>query len=134
MSDHTRAQFEAAVVERLKESGLLEIEIRTECLVRCGDGYQDEVINAGWHYFNAGLAIAAPPAIGFVTVPVEPPEALLKSMAIRYDHGLGVPGYYDQQVFGAENVGHARRLESTMTTMRQLYEEVVGKGFYRANR
>jgi len=67
-----------------------------------------------------------------VLVPVEPPEALLRSMAIRYDHGLAVPGYYDQPIFGAENVGHARRMESTLTTMRQLYEEVVGKGFYRA--
>lgn len=66
-----------------------------------------------------------------VTVPIEPPAALLRSMAIRYDHGLGVPGYYDQQIFGAENIGHARRMESTITTMRQLYEEVVGKGFYR---
>ncbi len=57
MPDHTRAQFEAAVVERMKESGFLEIEIRVECLVRCGDGYQDEVTNAGWHYWNAALAV-----------------------------------------------------------------------------
>ncbi|WP_259667247.1 hypothetical protein [Rhizobium lentis] len=65
MSDHTRAQFEAAVVERMKESGFLEIEIRTECLVRCDEGYEDEVINAGWHYWNAALAVAAaPPAEG----------------------------------------------------------------------
>ncbi|MBX5190170.1 hypothetical protein HJB86_14765 [Rhizobium sp. NZLR3b] len=57
ISEHTRAQFEAAVVERIKESGFLEIEIRVECLVRCGDGYQDEVINAGGHYWNVALAI-----------------------------------------------------------------------------
>lgn len=55
-----RQLYEAAVVERLKESGFLEVEIRVECLVRCGDGYQDEVINSGWHYWNA--AIAAQPA------------------------------------------------------------------------
>jgi hypothetical protein len=54
MSDN-RKKFEAAVVQRLKESGFLEIEIRTEALVRCEDGYQDEVINAGWHYWNAAL-------------------------------------------------------------------------------
>ncbi|MCZ7502992.1 hypothetical protein O8C52_25980 [Agrobacterium rhizogenes] len=48
--------YEAAVIERLKESGFLEIEIRTESLMRCGDGYQDEVINAGWHYWNAALS------------------------------------------------------------------------------
>lgn len=68
---------------------------------------------------------------GMVLVPVKPTDALLRSMAIRYDHGLGCPGYYDQPIFGAENVGHDRRLESTMTTMRQLHEEVVGTGFYR---
>lgn len=68
----------------------------------------------------------------WVMVPKEPTDELLRSMAIRYDHGLGVPGYYDQPIFGAENVGHARRLESAMTTMRQLHEEVVGTGFYRA--
>ncbi|WP_150131651.1 hypothetical protein [Rhizobium leguminosarum] len=53
-----RTLFESAVVDRLKESGFLEIEIRTECLVRCDGGYQDEVINAGWHYWNASLASA----------------------------------------------------------------------------
>ncbi|CAN7687081.1 hypothetical protein LJR098_002293 [Rhizobium sp. LjRoot98] len=55
-----RALFEAAVVTRLKESGFLEIQIRVECLVRCDDGYQDEVVNAGWHYWNAALAAQAP--------------------------------------------------------------------------
>lgn len=49
----TRELFEAAVVARMRESGFLEVEIRVECLVRCGDGYQDELINAGWHYWNA---------------------------------------------------------------------------------
>lgn len=55
-----RELYEAAVVERLKESGFLEIEIRTECLVRSDDGYQDEVINAGWHYWNAAVAAQSP--------------------------------------------------------------------------
>lgn len=55
-----RKLFEAAVVERLKESGFLEVEIRVECLARCDEGYQDEVINAGWHYWNE--AISAQPA------------------------------------------------------------------------
>ncbi|MGZ2484353.1 hypothetical protein ACVITL_002876 [Rhizobium pisi] len=55
-----RALFEAAVVDRMKESGFLEIEIRTECLVRCDDGYQDEIINAGWHYWNAAVATTEP--------------------------------------------------------------------------
>ncbi|OCJ67630.1 hypothetical protein A6U97_02595 [Agrobacterium tumefaciens] len=51
-----RDLFETAVIERMKESGFLEVEIRVECLARCDDGYQDEVINAGWHYWNAALA------------------------------------------------------------------------------
>lgn len=56
-SDAQRERFETAVVDRLKENGFLEIEIRTECLMKDGSGaYQDEVINAGWHYWNAALA------------------------------------------------------------------------------
>ncbi len=50
-----RDLFEAAVIERMKESGFLEVEIRIECLARCDDGYCDPVINAGWHYWNASL-------------------------------------------------------------------------------
>lgn len=50
-----RDLYESAVIERMKESGFLEVEIRVECLARCDDGYQDEVINAGWHYWNAAL-------------------------------------------------------------------------------
>lgn len=50
-----RDKFEAAVVKRLQESGFLEVEIRTECLARVGQGYQDEVVNAGWHYWNEAL-------------------------------------------------------------------------------
>ena len=69
---------------------------------------------------------------GWKLVPVEPTDGLLRSMAVRYDHGLGVPGYYDQPIFGAENVGHAKRLEATIRTIRQLHEEVVGTGFYRS--
>jgi hypothetical protein len=70
-----------------------------------------------------------------VTVPVEPSTGLLVSMAIRADHALGVPGYYDQPLMQRLNgVGHARMLESTMQTMRQLHEEVVGTGFYRSEK
>ena len=36
-----RDMFEAAVIERMKESGFLEVEIRVECLARCDDGYCD---------------------------------------------------------------------------------------------
>lgn len=51
------------------------------------------------------------------------------SMAIRHDHALGLPGYYDSI---AQCPGeHARQVEGTITWMRQLYEEATGQGFYR---
>jgi hypothetical protein len=68
-------------------------------------------------------------------LPKEPPPGLLMSMAIRYDHALGLPGYYDQMAAvwwmgTTPSPSHAERLESTLRTMRQLYEEVAGHGFY----
>jgi len=64
--------------------------------------------------------------------PTEPPPGLLMSMAIRFDHGLGCPGYYYSELFrGPNEPTHAQRLESTLRQMRQLWEEVVGLGFYR---
>lgn len=71
---------------------------------------------------------------GFVMVPVEPSLGVLASMAIRRDHGLGCPGYYDAPVFGAENVGHQRRMEVAIGEARQQYAEVVGNGFYSLDR
>lgn len=71
---------------------------------------------------------------GHVVVPVKPTDELLMSMAVRYDHGLGIPGYYDQELFAGSGITHAQRLQGALTTMRQLHEEVVGKGFYRPNR
>jgi hypothetical protein len=73
--------------------------------------------------------LSTPHAI-WPVLPKEPPPGLLMSMAIRYDHDLGVPGYYDNPMFG-DCLTHAQRLTSTLTTMRQLYEEVSGHGFYR---
>lgn len=67
---------------------------------------------------------------GKVLIPFEPTEALLESMAVRYDHGLGCPGYYDQPMFKSDT-SHQERLESTIRTMRQIHEEVVGAGFYK---
>lgn len=61
--ENSRNQFERAVIERMKESGFHEIEVRVEALVRCDDGYQDEVINAGWHYWKAGIAAASPAVV-----------------------------------------------------------------------
>lgn len=67
-------------------------------------------------------------------LPQQPPLGLLVSMAMRYDHGLGMPGYYDSLAslgLGWKGVAHKQRLLGTLATMRQLYEEVSGHGFYR---
>lgn len=62
--------------------------------------------------------------------PAEPAPGLLMSMAIRMDHGLGVPGYYDQPMFGSGSPSHKQRLEAALVTARQMWEEVTGHGFY----
>ncbi len=68
---------------------------------------------------------------GMVLVPADPSPGLLMSMAIRYDHGLGCPGYYDASFFAQTNgFTHQQRLESVLREMRKLHEEVVGSGFY----
>lgn len=54
--DSQREQFEAAVIKRMKESGFLEVEIRTECLGRAGDRYRDASINAYWHFWQESRA------------------------------------------------------------------------------
>lgn len=78
---------------------------------------------------EAALAVAQ--GQGFVMVPMVPTDGLLMSMAIRSDHALGCPGYYDQPIFGGEGVGHAKQLAATLSEMRKLHEEVVGDGFYK---
>lgn len=64
-------------------------------------------------------------------LPATPPPGLLESMTVRYDHALGCPGYYDDPLYAQSGFTHARRLESALTTMKQLYEEVSGHGFYK---
>lgn len=88
-----------------------------------------------WEAWQAAItaALRAAPE-GFVRVPVEPSLGVLASMAIRRDHGLGCPGYYDAPVFGTENVGHQRRMEAAIGEARQQYAEVVGNGFYSVDR
>lgn len=63
---------------------------------------------------EAALAQQAEP----VALPKVPDPALINSMAMRYRHDFGL---LDQ-----------REQDSIRTTMRQLWEEVVGLGFYRA--
>jgi hypothetical protein len=65
-----------------------------------------------------------------VTIPKNPSPGILMSMALRYDHALGVSGFYDQPLYSKSGISHAQRLAGTLVTMRQLYEEVVREGFY----
>lgn len=88
MSDLIRKQFEAAVIERMKESGYLEVEIRVECLQRHGDGYQDGSIDSYWHFWTAALgsmAVELPPP---PTEP-EPPEFAVDDSHMDAYHAAG---------------------------------------------
>jgi len=87
----------------------------------------------------AGTPLEVPPGLGLSvdehgqgSVPSQPPVGLLVSMALRMDHGLGVPGYYDQPFFKDSSGGaaHLRRFKAAMGTAQQLWEEVTGHGFY----
>lgn len=72
---------------------------------------------------------AAAEAAGFVLVPKDPPPGLLMSVALRMDHALGCPGYYDNLPGG-----HARRLERTISDARRAHEEITGAGFWSPER
>lgn len=52
----------------------------------------------------------------------EPPQALLQSMAVRLDHGLGLPGYYDQ--FSPPGT-HQKRLEHAMGVAKAAHASFV---------
>lgn len=52
----------------------------------------------------------------------EPPQALLQSMAVRLDHGLGLPGYYDQ--FSPPGT-HQRMLEHAMDVAKAAHASFV---------
>lgn len=53
---------------------------------------------------------------GLALLPKEPPAGLLVSMALRLNHGFGLCG---------EDSRNAQ-----LTSMRQVYEEVTGQGFW----
>lgn len=65
------------------------------------------------------------------TFPLEPTDGLLMSMAMRFDHSIASPGLHDRinDLF-PDSATHAQTLASTIATMRQLHEEVVGTGYY----
>ena len=70
----------------------------------------------------------------FKPLPKTPPPGLLMSMAVRYDHGLGCPGYYDQPLLARNGLTHADRLKLALQNMAKIYEEVSGYGFYKPDK
>ncbi len=80
-------------------------------------------------------ALQANQPVGHVLVPVEPTPGLLMSMAMRSDHALGCPGYYDQLMFKVPgHVDHQRMLDAAIADARKQHQEVVGTGFYAPER
>lgn len=74
-----------------------------------------------------------------VIIPVKASKALLHSMAVRYDHSLGISeGMTDDEIIAMRKSSPimacmyrtSQEREGLMTTMKQLHEEVVGRGFY----
>lgn len=55
IEEKRRELFEQAVIERMKQSGFLEVEIRVECLTRLDDDYLDSSVDAYWHFWNAAF-------------------------------------------------------------------------------
>lgn len=54
--DKMREEFEAAVIQRFKESGFTEVEIRTEMLAGDCIDYDDASVSAYWHFWKASRA------------------------------------------------------------------------------
>lgn len=69
-----------------------------------------------------------------MNVPIEPSDGLLNSMALRFDHGIFAPAFPGAKFIPSTEEERQQRIEVTRTIMRQLHEEVVGKGFYRPER
>jgi hypothetical protein len=76
----------------------------------------------------------------------DPPLGVLMSMALRYDHAIACPGYYDQPIFGKN---HTHEVIKTVERMRDLYQrftaaftpeesvliaEICGGGFWSAEK
>ena len=64
----------------------------------------------------------------YIMVPADPPAELIESMCMRYRHDHGIPQNFPEQETDEQ---FRRRQEGTRTTMRQLYEEATGQGYYR---
>lgn len=63
-------------------------------------------------------------------LPKKPPEKLLWSIAVRWNHALGIgEELYDSQ-FGKKPGDWQRERDSLMREARRAYEEIAGDGFY----
>ena len=84
-----------------------------------GDFYSDE----------QRKAYADQLAVRLNGLPKDPPEQLLRSMAMRFRHDFGI----DADDNSPMSCGFTEReREALLRTMAQLYEEVSGQGFYHA--
>jgi len=62
---------------------------------------------------------------------LKPSDALIESMCLRYDHSFGMPS--GQQFMGIGVGLTDQQKDSIRSTMRQLWEEVAGVGFYKGH-
>lgn len=63
-----------------------------------------------------------------IEVPEIPETERIESMCMRYDHAHGVAVMFETED------DFKRRQEYNRTTMRQLYEEATGQGFFKAKK
>lgn len=81
-----------------------------------------------------------PPATAAMTVlpklPKTPPPGLLVSMAFRYDQGLTIPGYYNElhMLTRGRTPTYQQKLDTALSLMRNIYEEISGHGAYTPER
>lgn len=64
----------------------------------------------------------------YALVPRKPTESQILNMALTYDHGLGVPGYYDSPLTAGTKWGvqsHTQYFADTVVTMKKLYEVAI---------
>lgn len=116
--------------------GQLVVALReaTDQSFRCydpinGDPLESEFRDLGYNYGQLfGQALEALEAIVQVDSQghVFPPPKLIESMALRYDHADGIA----QSFLAETDEQWKQRREYNRTVARQMWEEVVGAGFY----
>lgn len=90
------------------------------------DGIQGFMKEWGWRQFARALLEVCDGHCRQVAT--EPDPALLESMALRYRHDFGLVRNTDSPIGGGVT---PEEREAILRQMRQLWEEVVGLGFYR---